>query len=62
MKHSRLGAEQFKINVVLGTVVFVAVMAGLGAAWLTKGGKDMPPPKADSLAAPASTNAPPQSQ
>jgi hypothetical protein len=62
MKHHALGDEGLKTHITLLTLVFLAVMAGLGAlAWFTKGVKYMPPP-AGSLAAPPSTNAPPPSR
>ena len=61
MKHSQLGDEQFRLHILLATLVVLAVMAGLGAAWFTKGLglQQYVPPPADSLAAPPSTSAGP---
>ena len=70
MKHRRSGDGLSKIHIKLVTLVFLAMMVGLGAlAWITKGAEHMPastkkgaehmaPPSPSSLAAPISRNAP----
>ena len=64
MKHRRtLGDEWLRMHVTLVTLVFLVIMVGLGAlAWITKGGKYMPPPSPNSLAAPIPNAPPPPSK